>query len=198
MDVYSWKRTTQIKTKINVQKLDFFYLSHFSENIWIWVITLKVRYRKVQHLTLLFENVILIPHRGLIWMLSISQIFKSLIHASPLQSLDNLNINQFNWPPINLCFHGEIWWWLHCRSLKISGQRWWAAAHLEITFQPLRLLAGWEVSSLEDADMSCWAFPGGLELASAGGTNPRAWWNPPGRTVEFPFWGCLTTCLHAR
>lgn len=51
-------------------------------------------------------------------------------------SLDNLNINQFNWPPINLCFHGEIWWWLHCRSLKISGQRWWQLPTWRSPFSP--------------------------------------------------------------
>lgn len=86
---------------------NFLYLTLLREHL-IWVITLNLRCRKVQHLILLFQNVALIPHRGLIWVPSISQNFKSLICGSLLQVLDNWNISQFNWPLKNLCFHEEV------------------------------------------------------------------------------------------
>lgn len=90
LDAYSWERTTQIKTKTNAQDLDIFlYFTLLREHL-DWVITLEVRCRKIQHLILLYQNVALIPHKRLIWLPSISQISKSLIHGSLLQVLGQL------------------------------------------------------------------------------------------------------------
>lgn len=121
MGVFSWKRTTQKKTKTNAQKLDFFSW-HTSRRTFGFKLSLwkaKEASIKLQNETFLFENVAVIPPRGRSPSPRFLNLWSTVLFC---RSLDNWDTKKkafsLSWPPKSLCFHWEIWGWPCWWSLK--------------------------------------------------------------------------------